>query len=90
MSKPSVYTHCSVQNLGVHGCGVGVVSVADRSVAPPSGMRGMSIMHGRAWEDVYPKIRRVEEGVHGRSCSAEEVCVRIVDMIHARVLRSMY
>ena len=46
-SDPLVYTHCSGQNMGVHGCGVGVVDGADEGVeAPPSGRR--------AWEDMYP------------------------------------
>ncbi len=55
ISNPSVYTHCSGRNTGVHGCGIGAVDSADEGFeAPPSGREGMSIMPGRAWEDVYP------------------------------------
>jgi len=48
------------------------------------------MMPRRAREDVYLPIRCVGEGVHGGSCSAEEVCVRIVDIVHAMVLRSVH
>ena len=55
MSDPSIYTHCSGRNMGVHGCGVGIVNGDDEGVdAPPSGRKGMSLMPGRAWEDMYP------------------------------------
>ncbi len=50
----------------------------------------MPIMPGRAREDMYLPIRCVGEGEHRDSCSAEEVCVDIVDMVHARVLRSVH
>jgi hypothetical protein len=41
--------------MEVHGCGIGVVDNADEGFeAPPSGRKGMSIMPGRTWEDVYP------------------------------------
>ena len=54
MSDPSVYTHCSGRNMGVHRSGVGAVDGADESVeAPPSWRKGMSLMPGRAWEDMY-------------------------------------
>jgi hypothetical protein len=41
--------------MGVHGCGGGVVDGADEGVeAPLLGMKGMPIIPGRAWEDMYP------------------------------------
>ncbi len=53
MSEPSVYIHCSGRNMEVHGCGVRAIYGADGSVeSPPIGRQGMSIMPGRAWEDV--------------------------------------
>ncbi len=86
-----MYTHCSGQNMVVHGCGVGAMDVADGGVeAPPSGREGMYIKSGRAWEDMYP-LSRCGSGVASRGTfSVSEACVLIVDRVHARVLRSLH
>ncbi len=85
-----MYTHFSGRNIGIHGCGVGAMDGADESVeAPPSGREGMSIMPGRAWEDMYPLQRRGSEVARGGSYSVEGACILIVDSVHARVLRSV-
>ncbi len=90
ISDPSVYIHSSDCNLGLHECGVGSVNVVDGSVVVhPSGRKGISNMPGRAWEDVYPPDRCVGEVAHGGSCSTREMCNRIVDIFHARVLLSV-
>ncbi len=77
--------------MGVHGYGIGVVDSADEGFeAPPRGRKGMYIMLGRAWEDVYPLWLCVNVVVHVGSCSAGEACVLIVDSLHTRVLRSLH
>jgi hypothetical protein len=50
----------------------------------------MSITLGRAREDVNPPLPCVGEGVHIGSYSAGSVCVRIVDIVHVMVLRSVH
>jgi hypothetical protein len=82
MSEPSVYTHCSGRNLGVHGCGVCSMNGADESVkAPPNEMD---------WEDMYP-LSRCGSGVTcGGTYFVWEACVLIVDSVRARELRSVH
>ncbi len=50
----------------------------------------MSLMPGRASEDVYSPIRCAGEVAHGKSFSAEKVCRRIMDIVHDRVMMSMH
>ena len=91
MSDPSVYTHCSGRNIGIKGCCVGVVDGTDEGVeAPQRGRKGMSIMPGRDWADMYPLCLYISGVVHEGSCSEGKACVVIMDIIHARVLRSLH
>jgi hypothetical protein len=84
-----MHAHCLGWYLGVHGSGVGAESGAFGSVKVPlGGWKGVSIRLGRFRQDV--PHRCVGEGVHRGSCSSGSVCVRVVDIAHVKVLRSVY
>ena len=58
MSDPSVETHFSVTNLGVHGSGVGGCPRCERAnTGVPCGKWGISSVGGSGWEEVYPRKR---------------------------------
>ena len=89
MSESSVYAHCSSWYLGVHGSGVGIKSGADGSVRAPLGVRKcVSIMSGRSRQDVL--FQCVGKGVHREPRSTGSVSVRITDIVHVMVLRSVH
>ena len=89
MSEPTVYTHCSDWYLGVHGSGVGAKGVADGSMrASLGGRKGVPIKLGRSRQDM--PFECVGEGVPRGSRSIGSVSVRIVDIVHVMVLRSVH
>ncbi len=91
MSEPSLYTNYSGRKMGVHGCGVGAMDVADGGVeAPPNGREGMSIKPRRAWEDMYPLAHCGSGEACSGTASVWEACVVIVDSVHTWELRSVH
>jgi len=78
--------------MGVHECGVGAADSDDAEGVEvlPSGSKDMSVMPGKAWEDMYPLRLCVSVVVHVGSCSAGETCALTVYNVYTRVLRLVH
>ncbi len=89
ISEPSVYTHCSGWYLGIHWSGVRAECRGCLYAwVPLSGSIGVSPRCGRYSRDVFHCC--VGAGGPSGSFSAGRVCLRIVDMVLVRVLRSVH
>ncbi len=89
ISEPSAYTYCSGCYVGVHWSGDGGRRGRGVSACVPlGGSIGVSPICGRSSRDVSRCCVGVE-GPRG-SCSAGRVCLRTVDVVHVKTLRSMH